>query len=143
MTHDQEEALSLADRVGVMHRGVLEQVGPPEEVYRAPATRFVASFVGEGTLLEGSLVSAGNGLAVVQAGPLRLEVPRPPGAAPLQPGPVWVCVRPEAVQLGAGVRVVKVQTMGSSACQVGGSLRSPTLVAAQNVHGAAIALQCA
>nr|MBO2477278.1 spermidine/putrescine ABC transporter ATP-binding protein [Bacillota bacterium] len=102
VTHDQEEALSLADRVGVMHRGVLEQVGPPEEVYRAPATRFVASFVGEGTLLEGSLVSAGNGLAVVQAGPLRLEVPRPPGAARLQPGPVWVCVRPEAVQLGAG-----------------------------------------
>jgi len=54
VTHDQEEALSLADRVGVMHRGVLEQVGPPEEVYRAPATRFVASFVGEGTLLEGA-----------------------------------------------------------------------------------------
>ncbi|OUM97922.1 MAG: hypothetical protein BAA04_00990 [Firmicutes bacterium ZCTH02-B6] len=101
VTHDQEEALSLADRVGVMHAGVLEQVGPPEAIYRAPATRFVASFVGEGTLLEGHLVSARDGLAVVQAGPLRLEVPRPAGAAPLQPGPVWLCVRPEAVQLAA------------------------------------------
>ncbi len=46
VTHDQEEALSLADRLGVMHGGELEQVGTPEEVYLRPHTRFVASFLG-------------------------------------------------------------------------------------------------
>ncbi len=46
VTHDQEEALSLSDRIGVMHAGVLEQVGTPEEIYLHPATRFVASFLG-------------------------------------------------------------------------------------------------
>lgn len=46
VTHDQEEALSLSDRIGVMHQGVLEQVGTPEEIYLRPRTRFVASFLG-------------------------------------------------------------------------------------------------
>ena len=98
VTHDQEEALSLADRVGVMHRGVLEQVGPPEEVYRAPATRFVASFVGEATILEANVLPAPNDLVIVEAGPLRLEVSAA-GGAPLRAGRAWLCVRPEAVQL--------------------------------------------
>src|SRR5262249_35562910 len=46
VTHDQEEALSMSDFVAVLNRGAVEQVGPPEEVYRRPATRFVASFLG-------------------------------------------------------------------------------------------------
>ena len=49
VTHDQEEAFSMSDRVGVMHRGVLQQVGEPEEVYRRPASAFVADFVGAST----------------------------------------------------------------------------------------------
>ena len=47
VTHDQEEALSLSDRVAIMHRGLLEQVGTPQEVYRSPKTRFVAEFLGD------------------------------------------------------------------------------------------------
>ncbi|MFY9316547.1 MAG: ABC transporter ATP-binding protein, partial [Burkholderiales bacterium] len=53
VTHDQHEALSMSDRVGVMNRGRLEQVGSPSQVYESPATRFVAEFVGAANLLEG------------------------------------------------------------------------------------------
>ncbi len=53
VTHDQHEALSMSDRVGVMNRGRLEQVGTPREIYDSPATRFVAEFVGAANLLEG------------------------------------------------------------------------------------------
>ncbi|MGK7294831.1 MAG: ABC transporter ATP-binding protein [Candidatus Wenzhouxiangella sp. M2_3B_020] len=55
VTHDQDEALSVGDRVGVMNNGRLEQVGDPETCYRAPRTRFVAEFLGEGVFLEGRL----------------------------------------------------------------------------------------
>ena len=55
VTHDQHEALSMSDRVGVMNRGRLEQLGTPREIYDAPATRFVAEFVGAANLLEGDL----------------------------------------------------------------------------------------
>jgi iron(III) transport system ATP-binding protein len=53
VTHDQEEALALADRVGVLHEGRMEQLGPPEEIYHHPATRFVAAFVGDADFLPG------------------------------------------------------------------------------------------
>jgi iron(III) transport system ATP-binding protein len=55
VTHDQDEALSVGDRVGVMHQGRLEQIGEPEQCYRAPRTRFVARFLGEGVFLRGHL----------------------------------------------------------------------------------------
>ena len=54
VTHDQEEALSLSDRVAIMHRGLLEQVGTPQEVYRKPKTRFVAEFLGDVNWLQGA-----------------------------------------------------------------------------------------
>lgn len=53
VTHDQDEALTLADRIVVMNKGAVEQVGSPEEIYDAPATRFVAEFIGQCSLLEG------------------------------------------------------------------------------------------
>ncbi|WP_240479633.1 ABC transporter ATP-binding protein [Haloprofundus marisrubri] len=56
VTHDQEEALAVSDRVAVMNDGRVEQVGPPREVYERPKTRFVASFVGDNNLFEGELV---------------------------------------------------------------------------------------
>ena len=57
VTHDQEEALAISDRVAVVADGRIEQVGPPETIYREPATRFVASFVGDNNLMEGVVVS--------------------------------------------------------------------------------------
>ncbi len=56
VTHDQEEALAMSDRIGVMNQGRLEQVGPPREIYEAPATRFVAGFVGSANFLDEGMV---------------------------------------------------------------------------------------
>ncbi|EAR56785.1 ABC-type spermidine/putrescine transport system, ATPase component [Photobacterium sp. SKA34] len=57
VTHDQEEALSMADRIVVMNHGVIEQVGTPEEIYQNPASRFVAEFVGSMNFIDASVVS--------------------------------------------------------------------------------------
>ena len=57
VTHDQEEALTMSDRIAVMNRGVIEQLGPPEEVYERPATEFVAGFIGVSNLLPGEVES--------------------------------------------------------------------------------------
>lgn len=65
VTHDQEEAMSIADRVAVMNRGRLEQVGSPQEVYELPATRFVAGFIGAANLIHGSIKDVGRDSAVL------------------------------------------------------------------------------
>jgi ABC-type Fe3+/spermidine/putrescine transport system ATPase subunit len=67
VTHDQDEALVLADRIVVLNQGRIEQVGTPQEIYRRPASRFVASFIGTANLLEGTVagVDARNGLVAV------------------------------------------------------------------------------
>lgn len=63
VTHDQEEALAISDRVAVMNQGRLEQVGTPQEIYHKPASTFVARFIGHGNLLEGRVLRATNGTA--------------------------------------------------------------------------------
>ena len=68
VTHDQEEAMTMSDRLAVMNRGRIEQVGSPEEVYHRPATRFVAEFIGEANLLDGTVE------AVEQGAPTRVSV---------------------------------------------------------------------
>jgi iron(III) transport system ATP-binding protein len=89
VTHDQEEALSLADRVAVMHRGEVLQVGAPGELYARPEHAFVASFVGDADLLAGE----SDGIrATTELGPVAIA-----GTAP--PGPVDVVIRPENVRL--------------------------------------------
>src|ERR671930_1423212 len=65
VTHDQDEALSMSDRVVVMSAGRIQQVGTPEEVYRAPANRFVAEFVGRVNLLKGVIASQDGGTVLV------------------------------------------------------------------------------
>jgi len=66
VTHDQEEALSMSDRVVVMDHGVVEQVGAPDEVYRWPETRFVADFLGHSNIMKGRAEATGNGVAEVR-----------------------------------------------------------------------------
>ena len=61
ITHDQGEALAMSDRVGIMSHGVLQQVGPPQEIYNRPANGFVASFVGENNVFPGRVIAASSG----------------------------------------------------------------------------------
>ena len=58
MTHDQEEALTMSDRIAVFNNGRVEQIGTPEDLYERPATRFVASFIGETNFFPGRVVTA-------------------------------------------------------------------------------------
>ena len=99
VTHDQEEAFSMSDRVAVMDHGVLEQVGTPEEVYLRPATLFAAGFVGEANRLPGKVSAAGGGRyrVALDGGP-EVAANGPPGLAPGQA--VTMIVRPEHVRIG-------------------------------------------
>jgi putative spermidine/putrescine transport system ATP-binding protein len=95
ITHDQEEALILSDRVAVMNAGRIEQVGTPGDVYARPATRFVADFVGESNLLEGR--ASGDAAAEVP-GLGRIALARAAGAAGDR---TTLLLRPEALRVGA------------------------------------------
>jgi sn-glycerol 3-phosphate transport system ATP-binding protein len=93
VTHDQVEAMTLADRLVVMRDGVVEQVGPPDEVYREPQSVFVGDFLGSPpmNLLDGRLADAGATVVVPGAAPVELSAPVRDAAV----GPVRVGIRPE------------------------------------------------
>jgi len=97
VTHDQEEALTMSDWIAVMNGGRLEQVGPPEEIYEKPLTRFVAGFIGTSNVLQGTAASAAEGFVSVEAPGLeRVRVP----ADGISPGDsVQFTVRPEKLEL--------------------------------------------
>ena len=98
VTHDQKEALSIADRLAILEGGRLLQVGAPQEVYDHPDSRFVAQFIGETTLIEAKV--AADGTLETPCGPWRVA-----DAATRKPAPgatVWLSVRPEAVRVLAG-----------------------------------------
>ena len=105
VTHDQEEALAMSDRIAVMSQGKVRQVGSPREIYDHPAERFVADFIGEANMLAGELVrtEGGDRLGAPGARNSRCVARVPPGAPTA--GPVTVVVRPEHATLtkdGAG-----------------------------------------
>jgi putative spermidine/putrescine transport system ATP-binding protein/spermidine/putrescine transport system ATP-binding protein len=100
VTHNQEEALTMSDRMAVMHRGRLEQVGPKLEVYARPATRFVASFVGAPNRLHGRVASIDGARAVLDCAGVRILIPLPPGAA-VGAG-VDYFLKSERIQVAAG-----------------------------------------
>jgi len=100
VTHDQEEALAMSNRIAVFHDGRIEQVGTPEDVYQRPVSLFVATFIGESTTFLGRLQQAGSGLRLV-AGGLSLPVSTA-GArrADIAAGaPAALVVRPEAMSI--------------------------------------------
>jgi spermidine/putrescine transport system ATP-binding protein len=102
VTHDQEEAMTMADTIAVMNAGVIEQLGAPGELYEHPSTTFVANFLGQSNLLRGTVSTEGDELVVsVDGGTLRAVRDR----SPVTTGDVWVGVRPEKMTLqrpGAG-----------------------------------------
>jgi len=108
VTHDQVEAMTLAQRVMVMNKGVLEQLGTPVEIYERPATRFVASFIGAPAmnLLDGQINADGTRFNLSDGFALPLSVARPNRAAQ----PLTLGIRPEHIELssseGDGVPLV-------------------------------------
>ncbi|TPO11783.1 ABC transporter ATP-binding protein [Mesorhizobium sp. B1-1-5] len=99
VTHDQEEALTMSDRIAVMSAGKILQVGTPRDIYDRPAERFVADFIGETNFLEGEVKSAADGRATVRLS-TGAEIPAslPEGFTPS--GNVTLVVRPEHAQIG-------------------------------------------
>jgi iron(III) transport system ATP-binding protein len=103
VTHDQEEALSMADRMAVLNRGRIEQLGTAEEVYRNPHTAFVSGFIGETNLIKGRTIEVRGEFVMVDSagGPLVGRVTRP-GWAPGPGEEVLLSIRPEAWRLESG-----------------------------------------
>src|SRR5919197_1588663 len=100
VTHDQDEALSMSERVVVMDAGRIQQIGTPEEVYRAPANRFVAEFVGRVNLIQGVVASRDGARTVVDVDAShRLALATPDSSA--LGGPVTLPGRPETLQPAA------------------------------------------
>lgn len=100
VTHDQKEALSVADRIAIMDRGIIQQCGTPQEVYLRPRTRFVAHFIGETNFIEGTVARAAEDRVVVKTALGDITSAVPPATA-LQPGqPVTVSLRPEVIHAG-------------------------------------------
>jgi iron(III) transport system ATP-binding protein len=98
VTHDQEEAMAVSDRIAVMNLGVVQQVGTPDEIYRAPANRFVAEFIGKTNLLERDLVKR-DGANVLELGNgVTIDVTS--AIVPEASGRVQISVRPEIVRTG-------------------------------------------
>ena len=107
VTHDQEEALAVADRVAVMREGVIEQIGTPEELYTTPSTAFVADFVGLSNRIPAELV---GGTVIAHGVSMELL------GQPMADGPVTAYVRPEDVELvdaGIAATVVSSSFLGS------------------------------
>lgn len=97
VTHDQEEAMTMADTVAVMNKGAIEQMGAPEELYELPRTAFVANFLGKSNLFTGDVVATTSDSITVDAGGHRITVPT--ARAQRHQGLVTVGVRPEKVAL--------------------------------------------
>ncbi|WP_421916900.1 ABC transporter ATP-binding protein [Mesorhizobium sp.] len=142
VTHDQEEALSMSDRIVVMNAGVVEQIGTPGEVYERPATAFVANFLGKANMLPGSVTAMDGAMATIAlatGSTVRAASPKPlsPGSA------VTVVVRPRKLTVGAAAianrlagRIVSTSYLGGNAVyeiDIGGNtpVRANTLIDGQ------------
>ncbi|HVH94343.1 MAG: ABC transporter ATP-binding protein [Nocardioidaceae bacterium] len=97
VTHDQEEAMTMADTIAVMNKGVIEQMGPPTELYDRPATTFVSNFLGQSNLVRAEVIARHGDEIVVDASGNKLGAPA--DRARRTQGTVWVGVRPEKVFL--------------------------------------------
>ncbi len=98
VTHDQEEAMTMADTVAVMNAGIIEQMGAPDELYENPRTTFVANFLGQSNLIEGTIKSRAGDLVTVDMHGVDVSVPAARSHAEGDRG--WIGIRPEKVLIG-------------------------------------------
>ena len=117
VTHDQDEATAIADRIAVMNQGRLEQAGPPAEIYNNPATRFVADFIGTSNLIEGRVTAAGDGL-------LRFEADAGGGFEAIGTASAGargaLCIRPEKIDIVAAASPGARRGVVRRAARIGG-----------------------
>jgi spermidine/putrescine ABC transporter ATP-binding subunit len=100
VTHDQDEALAIASRIAVMHKGGISQLGTPSDLYEFPASRFVADFIGSVNMFEGKLVEDEPDEAIIACPELAPHAIYLPHSAPANVNaPVWVAIRPEKMNL--------------------------------------------
>ena len=105
VTHDQEEAMSMSDRIAILNRGRIDQVGPPGEVYERPANPFVGRFLGEANLIEGTIAPQfGDGTRLVL--PSGHELRAPSGSRRSDGGRGMLFIRPERVEITPGTNTV-------------------------------------
>jgi putrescine transport system ATP-binding protein len=117
VTHDQEEAMTVADRIGVMNQGRLMQVATAPELYEQPNSRWVADFVGDVNLIEGRVVEAGADTIVIESAVVgRVRAAAAAGAkSGAKPGDtVWVALRPEKVRLSLEQRAATENSVSGS-----------------------------
>ena len=108
VTHDQDEALVMSDRIAVMNQGRIEQVGPPEQLYERPRTRFVADFLAVRNLLQATVVSVDGGRAQLRTrGGAAFSAADDGGYRP--GATVWVGIRPERMRLEEGGPSIDVE----------------------------------
>jgi spermidine/putrescine transport system ATP-binding protein len=128
VTHDQEEAMTMSDRIAVMRAGRIEQIGPPEAVYERPATEFVAAFLGASNLLEGTVEAPDGefGTVVLTSGEkVRVPAESLNGAA----GRIKVGVRPEKIHLRS-----RDDVTGGTDNVIEGTVHVATFVGVSNVY---------
>ena len=127
VTHDQEEALAVSDRIIVMNDAVIAQEGTPRDLYEAPANAFVADFIGEANIFECQIESLAGDIATVAVGPVSLRLPargRSPGAAKLAARPGRLEIHPAGTRESIPGRLEKATYVGSHlefvvACEFG------------------------
>ncbi|MFZ0009416.1 MAG: ABC transporter ATP-binding protein [Steroidobacteraceae bacterium] len=120
VTHDQEEAMTLGTRLGVMNHGRIVQVGTPADIYESPATRFVADFIGSVNMFEGRVRGADAAGVYIECGELGCTL-RAEGAASSAAGAtVWTAIRPERINIG---RQPPAHTGGTAENAVRGTVR--------------------
>ncbi|MCY0934418.1 ABC transporter ATP-binding protein [Streptomyces sp. H34-S4] len=126
VTHDQEEAMTMADTVAVMNGGRVEQLGAPAELYENPKTTFVANFLGTSNLIEAEVLEAGAADVVVSSAGTKLRVPAARcSTTPRAGGKLLVGVRPEKISL---VHVDAEDTIGAGRNRVAGKIAASSFI---------------
>jgi putative spermidine/putrescine transport system ATP-binding protein len=119
VTHDQAEALTMSDRIAVFHRGRIEQLDDPEQMYEHPKNAFVARFIGENNRLEGRLEAVQGGRCTIRIAVADTRIDGTLVEAVPNGGAVTVSLRPERVQIRDAGHTID----GHSGCRLAGSLR--------------------
>ena len=99
VTHDQEEAMTLSTRIGLMNHGEIVQVGTPSEIYEYPSSRFVSEFIGSVTMFEGKLIEDEPSYVRIETDDLQVPIYVDHGVSSAPGATVWAAIRPEKIQI--------------------------------------------